>query len=416
MIHQVRASQKDVQLLRQVVSLQLFLLRLATVTISTDFNAGNVENALREIYADEQQARKVGDWIKKKPKLFDALKSFASHANTKEKQNFVDRVEADIQLIYEPRPARLQVALTRNSPDWQMAAKGFLTAFYDIFSSQTGFPSLLFKDRQKGYRRGDFIDGFTDANPELKLCAVCDSTLYRTTINDKPYTSIEHFFPKSRYPHLSVHPYNLIPICPSCNSGAAGVTDPLGDDDRGVLGLILPYQIERPGLTERPGLSEQAYINVKLRSNREKHPLELEMRPSKGHPEAEPLIKNFERVYKVQERWNNDMEWIDQHVFRRITQFLMGDVQSGNRLEDPMFVIDRLKLLLAIISKENLGRDPFGFATIWLIKYHIDVLENTKRSPNDLPLYATLKDWASNQQERWEEYRSHAEEVIKRVP
>src|SRR5690606_5325085 len=115
-------------------------------------------------------------------------------------------------------------------------------------------------------------------------------------------------------------------------------------------------------------------------------------------------------------RWNNEMDWIDQHVFRRITQFLTADVQAGNKLEDNHFLIDRLALLMAIISKDNLGQDPFGLATIWLIKYHIDSLQNSAGNPNHVPIYAALRDWAHSQQKRWQEYREHAEEVMKRVP
>jgi len=41
------------------------------------------------------------------------------------------------------------------------------------------------------------------------------------------------------YPHFACHPYNLIPICYSCNSSIKGLKDPLheklGEDGPGYL-------------------------------------------------------------------------------------------------------------------------------------------------------------------------------------
>jgi len=416
MIHQVRASLQDVEILRQIVDLQLAILSLAantsSVDKSTDSTHGNLEIALRGLFQDDGRASKTASWITRTQKLLEPLNGFASHTNLEEKQGFVEQIKADISLIYKPKQAKLKVAITDKSPSWQLAAKNFLLEFYDIFGTERGFPSYLFisQDYKASYRRWEFIDGFTAINPHLRLCAVCDSTLYRTTIGDRPYTSIEHFFPKSRYPHLAVHPYNLIPICPFCNSIARDI-DPFGEDEDnlGVKGLVLPYQ-------NQPGLNEQVYIYVKPHSDRERHPFELEMLPNQHYPDIRTLVGNFERIYQVQDRWNKDIEWIDQHVFKRITQFLTADVQAGNKIEDPRFLIDRFQLLMAVISKENLGQDPFGFAVIWLIKYHIDSLQNSLTSPECVPIYAAITHWAQGQQKRWKEYREHATEIIRRVP
>lgn len=425
MIHQVISSNNNVELLLELVDLELNLLALAADNLilipSSETSTGNVEVSLHKLYSSDQ-AREVASWVtrtkKNKPaeynNLFTSLLKFAAYEDGPAKQQFVMGIRHDIQLIGSPRPAQLQIAIERKSPEWQKAAQDFMLEFYEIFGTEHGFPHFLFKNSKvKGaFRRWEFIDNFTEANSSLRLCAVCDSTLYRTTIGDRPYTSIEHFFPKSRYPHLAVHPLNLIPICPNCNSGAAGAIDPFGDDNTDLLGLILPYQ---PGQQYR-GLSEQTYICVKRSPDRTKHPFQLEMLPNKHYPDAGTLIANFERIYRVQERWNSELDWIDQHVFRRITQFLIVDVQSGSQLMDAHFLVERLELLMAIVSKDNLGQDPFGLATIWLIKHHIDSLQNSMENLNLVPIYAALQDWANSQQNRWQEYREHAKEVQQRVP
>lgn len=420
MIHQVTQSEQNTQMLRQIIDLQLKLLTLAANESSEDGILRNLETSLRTLYAEAEQAKEVVQWITRRKRaskynvVFSSLLGFAAHPDLQAKQTFIDDVTHDVNLIYNPQQARLRVAISNDSPNWQKAARYCLLEFYEVLGTASGFPAFLFQPRaeQTKFRRWDFIDNFTNANPDLRLCAVCDSTLYRTTIGSRPYTSIEHFFPKSRYPHLAVHPFNLIPICPYCNSGAAGATDPFGVDNLGVLGLILPYQTGK----QSRGLSEQTYVFVNPRHDREKHPFHLEILPTKHYPDAEALIANFERIYKVQERWNLEIDWIDQHVFRRITQFLMADVQSGNRLEDAAFLVDRLGILMAIVSKENLGRDPFGHATVWLLKHHIDSLQTSTKNMNEVPIYATLQEWAYTQQKRWQEYRDHAQELKERVP
>ena len=421
MIHQVKASPRNVELLNQIVVLQLVLLEMAAeekdLTPSINSVPGNVELTLRAFYGDNKQARLVSDWITRRNRgneyndLFSALRKFAAHRNAVAKKEFVKGVRQDVELLNTPRKARLSVTIGAKSPAWKRSAGTFFKEFYEAFGSEKGLPEHLFRPSlpTQGFGRWDFIDEFSETNPDLRLCPVCDSTLYRTTIGGRPYASIEHFFPKSRYPHLSVHPLNLVPICPFCNSGAAGAIDPFGEDNLGALGLILPYQ-------EYRGLSEQTYLYVRPQDRRDGHPLELVMLPNSDYPDAKTLIANFERTYKVQKRWNEDMDLLDQHVYRRVTQFLLGDVQSGNKLKDVNFLVDRLKVLMALISKENLGHDPFGFATIWLIKYQVDSLESDLEDPEDVPIYSSLCDWALTQQARWDSYREHAKVLIERVP
>ena len=58
------------------------------------------------------------------------------------------------------------------------------------------------------------------------MCVMCDAVAFRLAKSTPVaaetidyYTSIEHYFPKSIYPHLAIHPFNLIPICSAVNRG-----------------------------------------------------------------------------------------------------------------------------------------------------------------------------------------------------
>jgi 5-methylcytosine-specific restriction endonuclease McrA len=59
------------------------------------------------------------------------------------------------------------------------------------------------------FNRQEFVDEFEDANPEVRVCSMCDGYLGNA--------EVDHFYPKAAYPYLSCHPYNLVPVCKDCN-------------------------------------------------------------------------------------------------------------------------------------------------------------------------------------------------------
>ncbi len=423
MIHQVCACSEDVDKLRRITDLQLCLLELAAHQPLVS-SAGNsleslLESHLQPTFGD--RASQVAKWVVGKPTFTANLGTFSLHGDQAMKLAFVQGIRHDVDLLFHPDPRRFRLAITKASPAWQRAAGDFLRHFYKIWGApfelqHAGFPSYLFAsppNSDASYSRWDFITRFCEENGRLYLCAICDATAYQTRVDKRAYTSIEHFFPKSIYPHLAMHPYNLIPICTFCNS-IAGDKDFLAfcGDDLGITELLLPYQ------ENRPGLSELAYIEVRPRDDSSgqnghpQHPLEIRFRPAVGQ-DSQRLIASFDKAYGVEKRWNNDLDQIDEHVFRRLCQFLLGDIQMGNALEDVDFVLGRIELLMALTSKENLGRDPFGFAAIWLLKYHADSI---RREGDEAPIYRALKDWAADQQGTWQELRDHVHEINSRVP
>jgi len=411
MIHQVRASTQDVDKLGQLVELQLTLMDLAVR--ESELDCRTIETHLQRRYGTN--AEKVADWVsRKRDSLLGNLNAFAAHDNDSEKAEYVAKLREDVELLYEPIPKRLQVAIRKESPGWQRKAGEFCKHFYTLLGKVDGFPSWCFDPplaTDRPYTRWDFVNGFAQANEHLYLCSICDATAYRTQVDSRAYTSIEHFFPKSIYPHLAIHPLNLIPICTACNH-IAGDTDLMDycSERLGIQELLLPYD------DVQPGLSQQAYIEIAPRqqfaTDRRRHPLEIRFKPASGY-ESSKLIENFERIYKIEERWNNELHQVERHVYRRMQQFLLGDVQLGNDLTDIDFVIDRTKILMALTSRENLGIDPFGFATVWMLKHFIDSMQREREGS---PVYRSLEHWAGQQGETWKALRSHVIELYQRVP
>lgn len=83
----------------------------------------------------------------------------------------------------------------------------------------------------------NFMEHFKKLN--IKSCPFCNNNyVYFYKKDAKKYNTIatlEHYYPKSKYPHLSLSFYNLIPSCNTCNSKFKG-------SDKTHMGNILhPY-------------------------------------------------------------------------------------------------------------------------------------------------------------------------------
>jgi hypothetical protein len=110
--------------------------------------------------------------------------------------------------------------------------------FYELLSS--GVPGGVHGGAATLNLRS-FKDAFWTANAELHACPACD--------RDKPdegsrgdMSDADHFFPISRYPFLSIHPRNLVPVCPECNQRAKKDRDPIPDRANAPMrGTFHPY-------------------------------------------------------------------------------------------------------------------------------------------------------------------------------
>lgn len=83
----------------------------------------------------------------------------------------------------------------------------------------------------------NFMEHFRKLN--IKSCPFCNNNyVYFYKKDENKYNTIatlEHYYPKSKYPHLSLSFYNLIPSCNTCNSKFKG-------SDKTHMGNILhPY-------------------------------------------------------------------------------------------------------------------------------------------------------------------------------
>lgn len=80
-------------------------------------------------------------------------------------------------------------------------------------------------------QKAEFMEHFKKLN--IKSCPFCNNNyVYFYKQKAKQYNTIatlEHYYPKSKYPHLSLSFYNLIPSCNTCNSKFKGTKEHEGN-------------------------------------------------------------------------------------------------------------------------------------------------------------------------------------------
>lgn len=173
------------------------------------------------------------------------------------------------------------------SPEARDLLKRFFLYFYEVvFHHQNA------KGACKVVKSG-LENEYFNANPAVEYaCPIC----LNSCSNARRETDLEHYFAKSIYPVLAIHPHNLYYSCPVCNSRYKGEKNVLSQPTGDISEVFRPY---------RDTVREQTDIVVD-RIPQEKDRVIL-CPKDKGQPQVQRKIDNFERVFRVQERWTAEL-------------------------------------------------------------------------------------------------------------
>jgi hypothetical protein len=173
-------------------------------------------------------------------------------------------------------------------------------------------------------------------------------------LNGRIYAEIDHYLPKSVYPHLACHLYNLIPICHLCNALLKGSADPLRQRSgiyRNVEDIFSPYR--------EAGLGSRTYLQVWL--GEALHRAEFGMLKSREEIDLRDRLVAFRHVYKIPDRWHDRVDQIGPQLVRRILEFLRG---FSITVVTPRSLLNALDDLLYDL-RQNQGDQPFACAKMW---------------------------------------------------
>jgi hypothetical protein len=168
------------------------------------------------------------------------------------------------------------------------------------------------------------MDAFWSMHP--KVCGYCDGSAGEkgetTQAND-----CDHFFPRSKWPHLAIHPRNLFSACLSCNRTWKGADAPMGVAD--ANGLTETYH---PQL--QPGVST---ITV-LADTSPNNPRHIEL--TLNDIDAPRRAITLDKTLQLKSRWTNDVnasidgEGVSVFVAENHIHLVHGHALSVNELND----------------------------------------------------------------------------------
>ena len=178
----------------------------------------------------------------------------------------------------------------------------FFKYFYDTVFLKAHF--RLKGLSKRGYNRDDLAaDYFKGENGKIRrICPVC----LNTVSNGQKEETIEHYFPKEKYPCLCLHPYNLYFCCAACNSTYKGRETPLKGKSRDLSKIFLPYL---------DTVKDQ--VQLEFENPKDKDSEVVKMLPAEEtEPDTGGKIKEFDRLFSLEERWSGQLEGYYMSLYR----------------------------------------------------------------------------------------------------
>ena len=211
--------------------------------------------------------------------------------------------------------------------------KDWLIKFYDVLTDNIrgGFPPSI-TGLADTLNSAYWWESIYRANNQ-DTCPICDTLLIETD-------SIEHFLPKSKYPALSIHPFNLFPSCEKCNH-KKGDKDPL-------LNMKYPY-ILHPYNHPLEDDSEIHFI-----SNDKKDLVVL-------HPDCQ-TAQEFSRLFILPDRWNDKMHRFIIRCGMNSLRNVLSRYPNAKEIEKEQIISEGLDDI-----KRNWGKCNYAYvATRWI--------------------------------------------------
>lgn len=191
-----------------------------------------------------------------------------------------------------------EIQFPRLHPDWLMLIRNVAEPFYDWLGSM-GFEPEPFALTEGKINRAIVMKAFRPQSHGV--CGYCDGPLGELG-SEVEANDCDHFFPKSQWPHLAIHPANLFSACQGCNSRWKLANTPMGQAD--ASGLNETYH---PML--RPGAS--AVVVAASVSTKSMRQVTIKISDPVVPRRAETLVAALD----LESRWTNFVnEKLDQDV------------------------------------------------------------------------------------------------------
>jgi hypothetical protein len=256
---------------------------------------------------------------------------------------------------------------------FRTAIKQLFELFYE-YSNSTGYPQAVHGKQDFKLTRSSFIKSYEEklANDILYVCPVCDKEISDEDIDSETGScELDHFFAKATYPFLSMHPFNLIPTCHTCNSTVKGSIDPLADGIHPTASSGTFLNTYHP----HKGRSIRDLGNI-LIDRSEDPKIECHTVIEDVNGTSEHRIASAQRVYQLSSRWKSRLNK-RPGIVPKVIHWICQDAKK-RRAENVLTLAGMLEDLEAICTKHVLARDGHHVLRDAYIQFALNDVEEQK--------------------------------------
>lgn len=256
----------------------------------------------------------------------------------------------DFEKFIKAKPARLdRIVQMFEGRDFQA------NIFNIVQERQTAFGERLeWAFRYEDFRSSKLVELAEILN--IKSCLYCNSQYTLVVVNENRKIAkfqFDHFFPKSRFPYLSISLYNLIPSCASCNQGKSNAvyylnnfTHPFYDD----FHLLSSFSIGR-----------QVAIRMMIGQDVPENEININLTN-----DVHPQVVNYEEEFSLKGIYSRHKDIIKE-IFHKSYAYNNGGREAlfalrdrhGNRIFNSIEEIEQL-LLANYPSIEDINNRPLA--------------------------------------------------------
>ncbi len=151
--------------------------------------------------------------------------------------------------------------------------------------------------------RQSILRSFRDTQQKINMmvCPGCDGAPPEEETDGAIREDIDHFFPKSLYPFLSIHPLNLTPFCKHCNQDYKKDKDPLRPDNGELVSFA---EIYHPYFCQARDDGVEAVIERLPEDGK----LHLHLRANFADPRHVTRIKSLNHLLSLETRWDGALQ------------------------------------------------------------------------------------------------------------
>ena len=312
-----------------IFALQMHLLEIASQVKKID------KAALIEHLKDER----LVNWLMTTyQRTIGPLNSFAEKCPDGIKVSILAELKNDYEFWLKIGEPGFSFVFVADEPNRRIIAV-WLQGYYDQFSR--GIDEVVTK--AEFINKAKWLDAYKTANPEVRICPVCSGSLQRGI-------EIEHYFPRGKYPILSVHASNMVPTCGDCNDFKQ-MKDPL--DYGRFTELPLPYVhsiLESVNVvaTQVEGNYQFSFVT--------------------SDPQKAPAVTVLSRLFGIPDRWNrrDSVNAIVDLAISKIEEKIDADRADGKIIASEKEFMEELEVLCNSIDKQKSKQAHFVPVGSWL--------------------------------------------------